>query len=181
MTQTTIKLPEPPEYPASNASYSKTADKMHKAALNATTAAAGIAAVQAIIDHVKGINTYSKKTRRYGNELIAALGGEAPAETPAAKADKPAMPQMMKAEKPAAPKAKAAPKAAEPEAPAPADFGRAFSNKSNAKRALKAASLDHLPVQWEQAGEQVRPVVLVDDAKGRVYASERGFASKVSK
>lgn len=71
-------LPHPPAFPATFQSYSNTAHKMHKAALNAVTADAGIAVVGAILAHVKGINTYARRVRKYGEELTAALVAIAP-------------------------------------------------------------------------------------------------------
>jgi hypothetical protein len=66
-------LPAPPEFPVTFASYSSTAHKMYKAALNAATAEAAVLAVSAISAHVKGINTYAKKVRKYASELVTAL------------------------------------------------------------------------------------------------------------
>jgi hypothetical protein len=188
VTATPATIPAPPEFPASNASYNKIVGKMHQAALAASTSAAAIAAVTLIRDAVKGVNTYSKKCRRYGDELITALGGEAPAATAPKTAGK--APQAAKKAK-AAPKAQPAAEAPEtaaqavdaaelPAQPAAAFTPRTFSNKSNAKRALKKEQLDHLPVSFmTQDGDTVLPVVSVTDEAGVAYANDRGFAAKV--
>lgn len=168
MPQTKPALPEPPEFPASNASYNKIVGKMHKAALNAATCEAAIAAVTMCRDAVGGINTYAKASRRYADALLTALGVPAKAAPAVAKgvaetAEKPAMPQLAKAKREKAPVAD----------------GASYSNKSNAKRALAKAACDHLLVEWEPDGDRVRPVLLVDDDKGLAYATERGFKAKV--
>jgi hypothetical protein len=191
-----IALPSVPEFPASNASYSKIADKMHKAALNAATSAAAITAISSIRDHVKGVNTYSKKVRRYGDDLIAALGGKpsgefVPLKGPKAKHTGPSDADVAKVASKAA-NIETAAKEGEPLATfmlkgakaqkavdAAAATGKSFSSKSNAKRGLVSAQLDHLPVEWEQDGDKVRPVVIANDDKGVAYAAERGFAAKV--
>lgn len=195
MTKAT-KLPSPPSFPASNASYNKIVDKMHKAALNATTSTAAVAAVAAIKGHLGGVNTYAKASRRYADELIEALGGhaagigepETAVEKAAAKGD-PVASFMLKGAKAkkavekAVAKVLADPKKLEVDPsrnPGGANFGRSFSNKSNAKRALKTAALDHLQVEWEPAGDNVRPVLIVSNAKGEAYAAERGFKAKVT-
>lgn len=67
-------LPTPPDFPASNASYNKLVGGMHKAAMNAGTAEAAIAAVTLIKNNVGGVNTYAKATRRYGDKLIEVIG-----------------------------------------------------------------------------------------------------------
>ena len=179
MPQTKPTLPEPPEFPASNASYNKIVGKMHKAALSAATCEAAIVAVSMCKDAVGGINTYAKASRRYADKLLVALGVPAEAApavaegaAKAAKAEKPAMPQLTKADEKRATKAAA-------EATL-SNFGASYSNKSNAKRALAKAACDHLPVEWEPDGERVRPVLLVDDSKGYEYATERGFKAKVA-
>lgn len=182
MPQTKPALPEPPEFPASNASYNKIVGKMHKAALNAATCEAAIAAVSMCRDAVGGINTYAKASRRYADALLTALGVPAEAAPAVAKGvaeakakkpvtEKPAMPQLAKADKQRAEKAAG-------EATL-SNYGASYSNKSNAKRALAKAACDHLPVEWEPDGDRVRPVLLVDDNKGFEYATERGFKAKV--
>ena len=177
MPQTKPALPEPPEFPASNASYNKIVGKMHKAALNAATCEAAIAAVSMCRDAVGGINTYAKASRRYADKLLTALG--IPAEAaPAvakgvaeAKAEKPAMPQLVKKPRPDA-EAKSAVRAG-------VEY-RSFSNKSNAKRALVKAQLDHMPVEWKPAPNGgVQPVLIGDTPKSITYANERGFEAKV--
>lgn len=202
-------LPAPPEFPASNASYNKIVGKMHKAVLGATTAPAAIAAVQSISAHVGGVNTYAKATRRYGEHLVAAIEGKPvevkPAKAPKAKAvkiDAPAVPTkrgtakieqaaakgdpvagFMLAGLKAAKAAKAAVAAVNASATGVSvtlNLGKTFSNKSNAKRALKLAACDHLPLEWEQESEgHVRPVLLVKDDAGLAYVAERGFKAKV--
>lgn len=168
------QLPLPPEFPASNASYNKIVDKMHKAALNAATSAAAIAAVQMCQSMVKGINTYAKASRRYGDKLIEALGTtDQGAADLAAGNDYPDEATVDQAE--------AAVAAAEDGHVVDLPVGKSFSNKSNAKRALKAAQLDHLLVEWApgEADKPFRPILLVDSGKAAAYVAERGFTAKV--
>jgi hypothetical protein len=167
------KLPEPPEFPVSNASYNSIVGKMHKAALAATTAEAAIAAVSLCRDALKGTNTYAKASRRYADQLLEALGGVTPAPTAEKVAEvvceaakiKPAMPQLQR-----------------PTALEAAAQGKVYSNKSNAKRGLRSLALDHLPVTFIKVGDgdEVQPVVTVTDDKGLAYAAERGIAAKVA-
>jgi hypothetical protein len=77
---TKVSIPSPPAFPATFASYSNTADKMHKAALNSVSAEAAVLAVGAILASVGGINTYARRVRKYGEELTAALQFRAAAE-----------------------------------------------------------------------------------------------------
>lgn len=186
-------LPQPPEFPASNASYNKIVDKMHKSALNAATSAAAIAAVQMCKSAVTGVNTYSKKCRRYADDLLVALGGvthvtdEQAAEvaSKAAKikrADKPAIPLTVDT-KDGPVEVDLAKLAVDPsKLPGGlAHTGKTFSNKSNAKRGLKAVNLDHLPLDFLPGpGGTVMPVVTVRDDKGAAFAAERNIAARVA-
>lgn len=192
MTQTT-KLPEPPEFPASNASYNKIAAKMHKAAQLATSSTSAIAAVTAIRNHVTGVNTYAKKVRRYGEQLIDALEGTATEVSDRIDAHRKKVARAPKAsavEQAAADgdpvagfmlKGAKAQKAVDAIVGATGFKGKAYSTKSNAKRALKAAQLDHLMVEWTpgEGDKPFRPVLLVDSAKGAEFVAERGFTAKV--
>lgn len=67
------KLPLPPEFPASNASYNSIAGKLHKAAVGAKTMKGALEEIAAITAKVKGVNTYAKKVRRYADDLVAAI------------------------------------------------------------------------------------------------------------
>lgn len=187
MTFDKTTLPAPPEFPTSNASYNSIVGKMHKAALCASTAASAIAAVSAIKEHVGGVNTYAKKVRKYGDELVAAIKGEPAADMTAGQVvaligDEAGPTLVEEAAAEGDPIAGFMLKGAKAQAAVDeaAFKGKAYSNKSNAKRALKAAALDHLPVEWQPDGTFVRPVVIVTDAKGVAYANERGFPAKVA-
>lgn len=201
-------LPAPPAFPASNASYNKIVGNMHKAALGAGTSEAAIAAVTMIASHVGGVNTYAKATRRYGDKLIEAINGptsDMPPEKVATELEKAAaegdqvagfMLKGAKATK-AAKSIKVNTAAGEVEVDLsklavdpsvhPGGIkvtfveGETFSDKSNARRALKRKNLDHLPVTFEPVEDgRVRPVVTVTDDKGIAYASERGIKAKVA-
>jgi hypothetical protein len=208
-------LPNPPEFPASNASYNKIVAAMHKAALEASTCAAAIAAVQVLSDAVKGTNTYARASRRYAGNLIAAFATIDPAaqrealslEAPAAvltatekrrlkeshgsddpmfiaEAEEAMADSLIEVE---APQIVATPTADGGLICQPVPERKTFFDKSNAKRGLKRAQLDHLPIAlWVNEGDdceadnlKVRPVLLVTDAKGIAYAAERGFEARV--
>jgi hypothetical protein len=199
MPYDTSNLPAPPAFPASNASYNSIVGKMHKAALNATTASAAVAAITAIKNHIGGVNTYAKATRRYGDQLIEVLAGPVPDMTPdqvvaligdeagpnlKAKSEKPAIPFTV--ETAAGPievdlkKLEVDPSNHPGGIKVTVNTGATFSDKSNARKALKKRGLDHLPVTFEEVGDgRVRPVVGVSDNKGVAYAAERGIKAKV--
>jgi hypothetical protein len=193
-------LPEPPSFPLSNASYNSIVGKMHKAALAAATAKDAIAAVSLCRTSLKGTNTYAKASRRYADQLLVALGQpeaqanvvaslkplnaaakDLQAKTVAKLRDKPAIP--MTVDTAAGPvEVDLAKVAVDPSHnPGVIPTGKAFSNKSNARRGLKSLGLDHLPLDFLPGPDgTVIPVVTVENDKGAAYAAERGIAYRVT-
>jgi hypothetical protein len=185
-------LPEPPSFPLSNASYNSIVGKMHKAALAASTAKDAIAAVSLCRASLKGTNTYAKASRRYADQLLAALGADAPMPAPQAAAATLAAKTIADVGKPAIPmtvdtaagpvEVDLAKIAVDPSHnPGGIPTGKAFSNKSNARRGLKSLGLDHLPLDFLPGPDgTVIPVVTVENDKGAAYAAERGIAYRVT-
>jgi hypothetical protein len=72
MAKPTYTIPNPPVFPASNASYNSIVSKMHDVATKAEPEGV-IKVVTLLADTIGGVNTYAKAVRRYADDIKAAI------------------------------------------------------------------------------------------------------------